>query len=282
MKIPHKLPSAEPTGKTDGNNGINPADRLAIIAQRYAGFFVGKQYNFDQQTVFVVTTPDLKGIHLGKPWKEPIVISDDCDFCKHTTDERAVERVAGYQHQIDIEILRSKSRFYTAWLRENGPDVIEHEWVKEPTAESGQIEVGKVASAANRRRFIELHQDVPRQTSIGSDRPSGWKQKSLPIVDLPLRLKRKMCIEWNHVYRDYLKDNPSVSYDFEARIFLKDMPELGPLDCCGGVQVWNQHEKISELHKEGCEIAVAKEAALEELGSQIPLGYAGFGHFGGF
>jgi hypothetical protein len=281
MRIPHKLPSGTGTGFTDGTPGQNPADKIAIIAQRYAGFFVGKFYRFDQQSVFLTTTPDNKGIHLGKAWKEPIVISDDCDFCQHTTDERAVERVAGFQHQIDIEVLRVKSVFYTKWLLENGPDVVEHEWVKSTEPDSGgQVEIGKTASAANRRRFIELHQDVPRQTRTGDDRPDGWKQKALPLVDLPLRLKRKLCIEWNHVYRDYLKDNPSISYDFKARIFLKEMPKLAVLDCCGGVQVWNSDEEISELHTIDCAVEAEHRVTRATLtaASNYPVGT----WFGGF
>ena len=275
MRIPHKLPSGQPSGATDGTPGTNPSDKLAIIAQKYAGFFTGKSYRFDQQSIYIVTqNADTKGIHVGKAWKEPVVIGDDCDFCTHTNDVRVVERVAGYQHQIDIEILRAKNAFYNVWLKENGPDVIEHMFIKDSTAESGQVEVGKVDSAVNRRKFIELHQDTPRQTRSGLDRPNGWNQKSLPIVNLPLRLKRKMVIEWNHVYRDYLAANPSITYDFEARIFLKEMPELGPLDCCGGVQVWNQYEKISELHKEDCETAAEKKKALAEraAASGYPIG----------
>ena len=75
----------------------------------------------------------------------------------------------------------------------------------------------------------------------------------MPMVDLPLRLKRKMCIEWNHVYTDFLTANPTVSYDFDSRMFLKEMPELAPLICCDGMRVWNQYDLITELHREDCD-----------------------------
>lgn len=280
MRIPHRLPGGEFTHSTDGKAGTNPADKLAIIAQKYAGFFVGKNYRFDQQSVYAVTDSDNKGIHLGKEWKEPLVMSDDCDFCKHMTDERVVERVAGYQHQIDIEILRSKEYFYGHWLVDNGPHIIDREWVKDSEAEAGQRQVGIRHSAKNRRRFIELHQEVPRVTTTGVERPDGWKQKALPIVNLPLRLKRKLCIEWNHVYRDYLADNPSITYDFKSRVFLKEMPELGPLECCGGVQVWNQFEKISELHVVNCMVDLERKAALTERAGALLVG-GNFPYYGG-
>lgn len=257
MKIKYRLPQGEATGRTDHKDGTNIADKLAIIAQKYAGFFTGVQYRFDQQSPYLIstTTNTLRGITLGKPWKEPTVISDTCDFCQHTTDERVIERVAGYQHQIDIEIIRGKNLYYLSWLQSNSEDIVEREWVKSIVEESGQIEVGKSNSALNRRKFIELHQDNPRETRSGADRPNGWERKALPLVDLPLRLKRKLCIEWNHVYRDFLRDNPDISYDFETREFFKEMPELDTLPCCGGMRMWNQYETITDIHKDGCKAA---------------------------
>ena len=72
-------------------------------------------------------------------------------------------------------------------------------------------------SAANRRKYIESH-------------ASEFDVSALPMVNLPLRLKRKLCIEWNHLYRRFLEDNPGTWYDFGAREFYRYVDEPQPVE----------------------------------------------------
>lgn len=279
MRIPHRLPYPV-SGSTD-----TPQDKIALIAQKYAGYFIGHPYSFDQQAGWQVQTdPTKRGIHVEKQdWKEPVVIADDCEFCKRLTDESAESRVAGFQHQIDIEVLRVKTGYYNRWLEECGPDVVDvfEQDFQVETEGKGPTVVhmrrGRENSAANRRAFIRAEQDKPRITRGGANRPDGWIQKSLPLVDLPLRLKRKMCIEWNHVYTEYLKQNPNVIYDFECKDFFIDMPALGPSECCGGMQAYGQYGKIVTLHNEGCAIPLEQEPVLPDYGA-LGMIHAMFGY----
>lgn len=76
------------------------ADDWALIAQRYAGFFYGHptragQYGKEAPAVWV---------DKDKPWQEPLVFPDDCEFCKITSDDRVRARIAGFQKAIDIEV----------------------------------------------------------------------------------------------------------------------------------------------------------------------------------
>ena len=269
MRVPHKPPTGQPSGTTDGTNGTNLSDKIAIIAQKYAGYFTGSSYRFDQQSIYTITDTDHRGIHINKKWKEPVVISDDCPFCERLTDEEAERRVAGFQHQIDIEVLRSKNRHYQRWLLSGSPDIIEWEEVVEKIAvhpesttfpreyiEERRI-IAKTNSQANRRRFCELFQDEPRVTGGGDERPNGWKVKPLPMIALPLRLKRKLCIEWNHVYRDYLAENPGVYYDFDTKNFYTEMPEPSPCPDCGGEGAYDGYGRAFIIHKSRCVATVS-------------------------
>jgi hypothetical protein len=182
------------------------ADEHTLIAQRYAGFFLGHPYRAAQQK----TGPGAIVIDWNRGWREPAVVSDGCDFCARLTDDEAVRRVAGYQHAIDIEVLRPYALLYSEWLRSGSPDVVEREEVDI----AGVVQVrGTHASQANRRRFIELHLDT-------------LAEKPCDMTQMPLRLKRKLCIEWNHLYRDWLRENPDISYDFEAREFYRELASI--------------------------------------------------------
>jgi hypothetical protein len=63
-------------------------------------------------------------------------------------------------------------------------------------------------SAVNRRRFIEEHH-------------RDFMHGALPMVELPLRLKRKLCIEWNHSYVRWMQDS-GITYDWTAREFVRE------------------------------------------------------------
>lgn len=276
MRIPHRPDKGMPSGSTDRTNGVNLSDKIAIIAQKYAGYFTGSEYRFDQQSRYLVTKED-KGIHIGKKWKEPVVLSDDCDFCTRLTDEDAVRRVAGFQHQIDIEILRSKGQYYNQWLRECGEDVVETQEVRDkvrlhpedtvPPFEMIEVSriTGRYDSETNRRRFCELFQDVPRVTTRGAERPDGWQHKPTPMVALPLRLKRKLCIEWNHVYRDYLADNPEVYYDFEKKQFFKEVDPPPPCPECKGTSGYDGYGQVVTLHTPHCGTPIVAPASISDF-----------------
>lgn len=176
------------------------ADQHTLIAQRYAGYFIGHGFRAAQQR------EDPTAIQVeSAPWKEPLVVGDDCVFCRRLTDEDAERRVAGYQHAIDIEVLRPHAQQYREWLVAGGDDVPE---IEEVQIDEVVMRCGVSMSQANRRRFIEKFGD-------------SMKVRSLPMIDLPLRLKRKLCIEWNHLYRDWMAETEGVEYDAENREFYR-------------------------------------------------------------
>ncbi|KKK71309.1 hypothetical protein LCGC14_2915210, partial [marine sediment metagenome] len=115
------------------------------------------------------------------------------------TDEEADRRVAGYQFQINTEVIRSKRAHFQTWVMDSLSDV----------PEPGRYEL----SQANVQRFCELFQDRPTE-----ERPEGWYTRPFPLIELPLRLKRKLCIEWNHLYLEWMEEN-DIQYDFEKKFF---------------------------------------------------------------
>lgn len=179
------------------------ADEHTLIAQRYAGYFVGHAYRAAQQRV----GPDAIRVDRTRPWTEPRVVADNCEFCVRLTDEDAIRRVAGYQHAIDIEVLRPHALAYATWL---GSAARREEvlYGEGKSAEGG-------TSASDRRTFINTHKDI-------------LQIRPYPMVDLPLRLKRKLCIEWNHVYRDWMRENEGVRYDAATRDFYREVEEPPP------------------------------------------------------
>lgn len=177
------------------------ADEHTLLAQKYAGALVGHPYRAGQQRVDALTIE-------RRRWKEPAVVADDCIFCVRLTDEEAERRIRGFQHQMDIESTRSKTTYFLDWLESGSPDVpdpLADRYTK-PTQE-------------NIRRFVELFQDVRTEK-----RPNGWNTRPFPLVDLPLRLKRKLCIEWNHIYTKWMAGT-DTQYDFEERIFFREGEE---------------------------------------------------------
>jgi hypothetical protein len=181
------------------------ADQHTLIAQRYAGHFVGHPYRAAQQR----TGPDAIQIDTARKWQEPSVLGDDCAFCARLTDDEATRRVAGYQHTIDIEVLRSRAASYADWLASCAPDVPE---IEEVAIAETLVRRGVMNSARNRRAYIAA-------------RPQEFDTTALAMVSLPLRLKRKLCIEWNHLYRDWINEHPGTWYDFEAHEFYREVEE---------------------------------------------------------
>lgn len=179
-------------------------DEHTLIAQRYAGYLVGHPYRQKQQTTIITVAQT--------QWREPSVVADDCIFCVRLTDEEAVRRVAGYQYRIDVEVLRRKWTHYAKWIASMSPDV------PEPDAHMA-------SNPANYRRFCELFQDAPTDSPATAWRPAlhreGWKTRPFPLVALPLRIKRKLCIEWNHLYLSWMAEE-GVEYDFDKREFWQE------------------------------------------------------------
>lgn len=116
-----------------------------------------------------------------KPWKEPVVFRDDCIFCQRLNDESAEERVSGYQKAIDREVARSY------YIRASGS--------------------GLSVAPAYWEAVIQL--EAPIQPD---------KITAVRMIDLPLRLKRKLCIEWNHLLLDWMKGE-NLRYDFDLHEF---------------------------------------------------------------
>ena len=184
------------------------ADEHTLVAQRYAGFFVGHPYRAGQQR----TGPGAIQVDRTKPWREPAVVADTCDFCARLTDDDAVRRIAGYQHAIDIEVLRARAASFADWLNAASDDVPE---VEETTVAGETVRRGVTNSAANRRTFLETH-------------AKEFDVHALSMIELPLRLKRKLCIEWNHLYVSWLGEHPDTWYDFGDHEFYREIEEAPP------------------------------------------------------
>ncbi len=178
------------------------ADKLALAAQFYAGSLVGHPFRSAQYGKLNTSRVDK-----ARVWRAKAIVPDDCLFCEPMTDEDIVRRIAGYQHQIDIEVLSRKVSHSTAWITVNKD-------VPEP---------GINRSALNRRRFAELFQDVKTET-----RPSGWKERPFPLVSLSMLHKRKLCATWNHILLEWMEEN-GLHYDFEDKQFLRE-PTRPPAD----------------------------------------------------
>ena len=194
------------------------ADQHTLLAQKYAGALVGHPYRNDQQTVFIK-------VDRRRRWKEPAVVADDCIFCTRLTDEEAERRILGFQFQIDIEATRAKHIHLKSWIEGDSSDVPDPKPYK-----------GTKFNQTNIRRFVELFQDMRTEK-----RPNGWKTRPFPLVDLPLRLKRKLCVEWNHCYTKWMAEN-ALQYDFEERIFFRELSEAEAQTVVEGeFQAWFGH-----------------------------------------
>ena len=169
------------------------ADKMALAAQYYAGSLVGRPYRTTQFGVM----PLHNRVDPLRVWRERAIVRDDCVLCKNLTDYSVRRRIAGYQGQIDLEVLRGKNKYYTEWLQKL-------EDIPEP---------GVYHSDKNRRRFVELFQDM-----ITEKRPHGWELRPFPLVSLSMRHKRKLCVTWNHILLEWMEEN-GLHYDFKKQEF---------------------------------------------------------------
>lgn len=66
------------------------------------------------------------------------------------------------------------------------------------------------------------------QESIDIEVRGRQAPEALYMTDLPFYLKKRLCIEWNHLLRDFLADRPFLEYDLEAReLRIKVVPRDG-------------------------------------------------------
>ena len=103
------------------------------------------------------------------------------------------------------------------------------------SSKSGQVQVGDRVV----RRGV-LNNPINRRTFIENN-PERFDTTALPVVRLPLRLKRKLCIEWNHLYGQWLDQNPGVTYDFDAREFYREGTEDERTETAGAKPWWGSH-----------------------------------------
>lgn len=217
-------------------------DEHALIAQKYAGYLVGHPVRAARYTV---PLPGSVDVDATRPWVEPSPVQDSCLFCRQLTDEEAERRVLGFQAAIDKEVLARKWGHLQHWLASAPEDEIptviyldDPSSIELPDGTTKSVRQRNIGAMTgdfrNRRKFVELNQYRQRGpgTSLsGAPRPYGWQTKSANIAGMPLRIKRKMCIEWNHVYARWTQE-AGVNYDFEMHEFFRN------IDALDGWNIW--------------------------------------------
>lgn len=223
-------------------------DEHSLVAQTYAGYLLGHPVRAARYTT---PLPGSVDVDWTKPWVEPNPMPDDCVFCVRLSDDEAVRRVEGFQAAIDKEVLGSKWKHLNAWVASADeadiPVVIYNDVkvnIEMPDGSTKSVRQRNLSAMAsdfkNRRKFIEDNQYVPREAALSpsawgnhrSARPHGWNTKAAPIVSLPLRIKRKMCIDWNHVYLRWMQAE-GLQYDFDKQEFYRDVESFGDFDDYG-------------------------------------------------
>lgn len=181
---------------------VRVADDYVDVAQRYVGYFYGKQV-ISGQMMPIVEDKDTKYMvdssvkKLESDWVEPFVMEDDCPMCQRMTDESVEERVAGFQWEIDKE----------AGGR---------------SASIGGPKSGDYADSAGGRAQYHDALDL-----FLAEHPEIWRP--FPLIRLPHEVKRKLCIEWNHVVRDWLDDDPRYCYR-DGHYYVVWVERIGGLD----------------------------------------------------
>jgi hypothetical protein len=155
------------------------ADQHTLIAQKYAGHFIGHPYRAAQQR----TGPGAIQVEIDKPWKEPAVVADDCEFCARLTDEDATRRVAGYQHAIDIEVLRSRAASFADWLASCSSDIPE---IEEVAVGETIVRRGVMNSAQNRRAYIAAAARVRHHLPLDGGPAAAFETQALHRVEPPV------------------------------------------------------------------------------------------------
>lgn len=159
------------------------ADEYVRVAQRFVGYFYGKHVTAGQMGLMMT---DERGDYdssvtlTEEDWVEPFEMEDDCQLCKRMTDKSVEERVAAFQWELD---------------KEAGARI---------SASGGPRHTEYGVSAEARREYhaaVDLHL---------KEHPELWCP--IPLIKLPQRVQRALCIQWNHVVRDWLQSDPRYCY----------------------------------------------------------------------
>ena len=163
------------------------ADQMAEAAQHMVGYFTGRKVTVGQMGVLKYTDRGEMdtSVEVGDTWTETFELADDCVFCSEMTDESVKDRVAGFQWALDKEVANR----FGAGLG-----------YPEETPENPPLHYSHDDKDAGRR---EYHEEL-----------KAWYVehpmllKVIPLIDLPLNLKRTLCIQWNHIVLEHLKVEP--------------------------------------------------------------------------
>jgi hypothetical protein len=164
------------------------ADQWTHEAQKFVGYWHGVQVTGVQLSAKVNVT--------DVPWEEPLDETDGCVFCERMTEELVEERILGFQHEMDNEVVRINS-----WVR----------------AASGDMDISEQAFAftADREEFAAHHAAVMKAYALA---PAQFDPRPYDFISLPFYLKWRLCVNWNHVLVRWLDAHPTYEYSFEKRL----------------------------------------------------------------
>ena len=165
------------------------ADQMAEAAQDMVGHFTGQTVVVGQMGQIAMTDHGEvdKTVEVGDSWTEKFELADDCVFCSEMTDEAVKDRVAGFQWAMDKEVA---NRFGAGMQAES------------------------VAADGHTLPVHDSHDDTDAGRREYHDQLKPWYTehpmllKVIPLIDLPLHLKRVLCIQWNHIVLEHLKVEP--------------------------------------------------------------------------
>lgn len=177
------------------------ADEMTILAQNMVGYFTGKP----------TTGAQMKPLRTGpygeidesvkmsdEEWTEPFELADDCVFCQKMTDESVADRIAGFQWAMDKEVANRFGAGLGLRGEEYGPSDVPKHYDHDDTATQRREYHDKL---------VPFYEEHPRLFKV------------IPLIDLPLHLQRTLCIQWNHVVRDFIAADPRLIYRAEDDMY---------------------------------------------------------------
>ncbi len=156
------------------NSQLN--NEIVAVAQKYVGYFHGRE---------VIADPSVWSFRMrvGGKWREPTVVRDDCVFCRNMTDDDVRKRIIYFQLSWEIEVCRANQTLPGYPHRMDYPILEPGKW----------------------------HEAVERWYQEFKERDSRLPVLSYRFDLLPLRIQRKICIEWNHVWLRWLEKQPELA-----------------------------------------------------------------------
>lgn len=220
------------------------SDAISAVTQEFIGYFHGNSVSSGQMATLEfdafgnVHDPSVQ-VHAGQVWVEPFELPDDCVFCQRTTPERVRERIDGFQWAMDKEVSCSVQynmvHGYPQYMIGGQPG----EWEKR---------------AAYRKEQIEWE----------SEHPEGLH--SYYLFDLPEHLQQVLVTKWNHVWRDWIAEDPRYTWRDgelwflaapEARRAGFDSPTSYSFDDVrGGEFVYGEEERLATIERTGFDVFV--------------------------